>query len=44
MKKLKKVVSPYGKKGASKKIYNILKKMELKKLMQKKFFDLDFKL
>ena len=42
--KLHKIDSPYGKKGASKNIYKILKKLEFDNLIQKKFFDVDFNL
>ena len=39
-KKIKNVSSPYGKGGAGKKIVKILKKVNLKNIKLKKFFDL----
>ena len=39
-KKLSMTVNPYGKGGAVKKTYNILKKLKLKNIVKKKFFDL----
>ena len=40
LKKLKSVVSPYGKGGAAKKILKIIKKINLKNIKNKKFIDL----
>ncbi len=42
-KNLKNVISPYGSGGAGKKIIKILKKIDIKNLKSKKFFDLKFK-
>ena len=42
-KNLKKVISPYGRGGAGKKIIKILKKIDIKNLKGKKFFDLKFR-
>ena len=38
--KLKNIKHPYGDGGASLKIFNILKKIDLKNISQKRFFDL----
>tara|TARA_Y100001970_G_scaffold66410_1_gene84813 strand:+ start:12858 stop:14018 length:1161 start_codon:yes stop_codon:yes gene_type:complete len=35
--------NPYGKQGATRKIYKILKNLNLKNAVQKKFFDINFK-
>ena len=42
-KELRNVKSPYGKKGASKKIIEIIEKISYKNLIQKKFYDIDNK-
>ena len=41
-KKIKDVVNPYGKGGASKKIINVLKSKNFKKLILKEFFNIRF--
>ena len=40
LKIVKKTINPYGKYGASNKIVNILKKVKLKNLVKKEFYDL----
>ena len=40
LKIVKKTINPYGKYGASNKIVNILKKVKLKNLIKKEFYDL----
>ena len=42
LRNIKKVVSPYGKGGASRKILLILEKIDLKNIKNKKFIDLKF--
>ena len=39
---LKKTVNPYGGGGASKKTYQIIKKLNLENSLSNKFFDLDY--
>ena len=41
-KKLKKTINPYGKGGASKKAVNILKKINLKKIIKKRFYNINY--
>jgi len=42
--KIQNIKSPYGKPGASLKIFNIIKKKNIKNSYYKKFYDLNYKL